>query len=394
MTAILKGNWNYPTKVWHGPGRIAELAEACKQAGISRPLAVTDAGLKDSAMVTVALHHLDVAGLKATLFGEVKGNPVSGNVEMGLAAYRAGGCDGVVAIGGGSAIDIGKCIAFMSGQKRPIWDFEDTGDWWTRADPAGIAPIVAIPTTAGTGSEVGRAAVVTDEASHEKKIIFHPLMLPKVVISDPELTVGLPPKLTAWTGLDAFVHCLEAYCAPGFHPMADGIAVEGIRLVADYLPVAMRDGADIEARSRMLAAASMGAAAFQKGLGAIHSISHPVGAIYDTHHGLTNAVVMPYVLVFNRPVIEERISYLAAVLGLPLEDFDGFMHWLLTFREGLGIPHTLGALGVDEARLDELAEKALRDPSTGGNPRPMTLEDFRAVIRAAIQGDLGNGGTS
>jgi alcohol dehydrogenase class IV len=356
MTAILKGNWNYPTKVWHGPGRIAELGEACRQAGITRPLAVTDAGLKDSAMVAGALGHLEAAGLKAALFGDVKGNPVAGNVEAGLAAYRAGGCNGVVAIGGGSALDIGKCIAFMSGQTRPIWDFEDIGDWWTRADPAGIAPVIAIPTTAGTGSEVGRAAVVTDETSHEKKIIFHPLMLPKVVISDPALTVGLPPKLTAWTGLDAFVHCLEAYCAPGFHPMADGIAVEGMRLVADYLPVAVRDGADIEARSRMLAAASMGAAAFQKGLGAIHSIAHAVGAVYDTHHGLTNAVVMPYVLAFNRPAIDERISYLAAVLGLPHDDFDGFMQWLLAFREGLGIPSSLEALGVDEAGLDVLAE--------------------------------------
>jgi alcohol dehydrogenase class IV len=347
--------------------------------------------LRETGIIIRVTQLLDLAALPHSVFSDVKGNPTQANVDSGLNAYRDANCDGVVAVGGGSAIDIGKCIAFMAGQNRPIWDFEDVGDWWTRADSAGIAPIIAVPTTAGTGSEVGRAAVVTNEASHEKKIIFHPLMLPKFAISDPELTVGLPPKLTAWTGMDALAHCIEAYCAPGFHPMADGIAVEGVRLIADHLPTAVRDGNDIEARSRMLAAASMGAAAFQKGLGAVHSISHAVGAVYDTHHGLTNGVVLPYVLAFNRPAIEERMAYLAVALGLPGGDFDALLEWLLAFRASLDVPNTLAELGVEESRASELAAKALPDPSTGGNPIPMTADDFRRLIVAAIHGDLAFG---
>jgi alcohol dehydrogenase class IV len=388
MNAILNGNWNYPTTVWHGPGQVTRLAEACKKAAIRRPLLVTDSGLRESGILIRIGQLLSLAGITAPIFSDVKGNPTGGNVAAGLAAYRAGECDGVVAVGGGSALDIGKCIAFMSGQSRPIWDFEDVGNWWTRANSAGIAPLVAIPTTAGTGSEVGRAAVVTNEATHEKKIIFHPLMLPRIAICDPELTVGLPPKLTAWTGMDALAHCIEAYCAPGFHPMADGIAVEGVRLIADHLPTAVRDGNDLEARSRMLAAASMGAAAFQKGLGAVHAISHPVGALYDTHHGLTNGVVLPFVLAFNRPAIEERMAYLAVALGLPGGDFEAFTEWLLAFRAELFVPHSLAELGVEEARAGELAEKAMRDPTAGGNPVSMTEADFRRVIVSAIRGDL------
>ena len=388
MTPVLKANWNYPTKVWHGPGRIRELAKACKQAGISRPLLVTDAGLRDSAIVARARELLQTAGLAAPLFSDVKGNPTGGNVDAGLVAYRDGDCNGVIGMGGGSALDIGKCIAFMSGQTRSLWEFEDIDDWWTRADPLGIAPIVAVPTTAGTGSEVGRAAVVTEEASHEKKIIFHPLMLPAIVISDPELTIGLPPKLTAWTGMDALAHCMEAYCAPGFHPMADGIAVEGVKLIKAFLPRAVEDGSDIEARSRMLAAASMGATAFQKGLGAVHSISHPIGAIYDTHHGLTNGVVMPYVLSYNRAAIEARMDDLANALRLPSNGLDAVLDWLVGMRAQLFVPNTLADLGVEEARIDELAEKAQRDPSTGGNPVAMTVDGFKTLIRASIRGDL------
>ncbi len=391
MKAILTGSWNYPTRVLHGPGRINELPDACRLAGISRPLLVTDEGLKTAQMIAAAVDLLKGSGLSSAMFSGVKGNPTAANVEAGLDTYREGDCDGVIAFGGGSALDVGKCIAFMSGQTRPIWDFEDVGDWWTRANPDGISAIVAVPTTAGTGSEVGRAAVVTNDETHDKKIIFHPLMLPKIVISDPELTVGLPPKLTAWTGFDALAHCLEAYCAPGFHPMADGIALEGLRLIHEYLPRAVADGSDIEARSRMLAAASMGAAAFQKGLGAVHSISHPVGAVYDTHHGMTNGVVMPYVLAFNRSAIETKMARVASTLDLPGEGFAAVMEWLIAFRRDLHVPHTLGELGVAEDRLDELAAKAEADPSTGGNPVPMRAAEFKTVIRAAIRGDLSLG---
>jgi alcohol dehydrogenase class IV len=384
MTVVLKGNWNYPTRIWAGPGRLAELPAACADLGIRRPLIVTDAGLKGSDMVRRAQQLLG----GATVFGDVRGNPVAANVEAGLAVYRSGRHDGVVAFGGGSALDAGKVIAFMAGQTRPMWDFEDIGDWWTRADPSGIAPVVAIPTTAGTGSEVGRAGVILNEETHQKKIIFHPKMMPGIVISDPELTVGLPPAVTAATGLDAFVHCFEAFCAPGFHPLADGMALEGMRLVQQYLPRAYDDGHDIEARSRMLAAASMGAAAFQKGLGGVHAIAHPVGSFFDTHHGLTNAVILPYVMVHNRAAIAERMLIVARLLDLPKPGFEGVLEWVLAFRKRLGIPHTLAEIGVTLRNPDVIGREAALDPSAGGNPIPVDAATFERIFRAAVTGDL------
>lgn len=388
MTAVLTGNWNYPTRIQSGPGRIAELGAACATAGITRPLVVTDKGLADSSIIAAVSAALKAASLPFAVFAEVRGNPVGQNVDDGVAVYRAGGHDGVVAVGGGSGLDVGKAIAFMSGQTRPLWDFEDIGDWWTRADPAGIAPVIAVPTTAGTGSEVGRASVVIKEDSHEKKIIFHPKMLPVIVIADPELTTGLPAHITAATGLDAFVHCFEAYCAPGFHPMADGIALEGMRLVKDYLPRACADGQDIEARSRMLAAASMGATAFQKGLGAVHSIAHPVGAFYDTHHGLANAVILPYVMQYNRPAIAERMETLARLLNLEGEGFDAVLSWVLAFRKQLGIPENLGAVGVPLDQAEVIGDHAQRDPSTGSNPRETDAAAMTRIFTAAVKGDL------
>src|SRR6204780_220057 len=339
----LRGNWSYPTSIWAGPGRIAELAAACERAGIGRPLLVTDEGLRATPMIGNALNALG----NAALFGAVRGNPASSHVEAALSAYRAGGHDGVVAFGGGSALDVGKVVAFMSGQTRPLWDFEDIGDWWTRADPAGIAPIVAVPTTAGTGSEVGRAGVILNEETHQKKIIFHPLMMPRVVIADPELSVGLPRGVTAATGMDAFVHCFEAFCAPGFHPLADGVALEGMRLIQRYLPRACSDGKDIEARAQMLAAASMGATAFQKGLGGVHAIAHPVGSWFNTHHGLTNAIILPSVMTYNRHAIAEKAEIISRVLNLPERSFDGFFAWVLQMRRELGIPHSLAEIGVN-----------------------------------------------
>jgi alcohol dehydrogenase class IV len=384
VSAILKANWNYPTTVWAGPGRIAELPAACAQLGIRRPLLVTDEGLRETAMVRRALGL--VPG--SALFGRVRGNPVAANIEDGLAAYRAGAHDGVIALGGGSALDAGKVIAFMSGQTRPLWDFEDVGDWWTRADPRGIAPVVAIPTTAGTGSEVGRAGVVVNEATHQKKIIFHPRMMPGVVISDPELTVGLPPAITAATGMDAFVHCFEAFCAPGFHPLADGVALEGMRLIQTYLPVACENGKDIEARSRMLAAASMGATAFQKGLGGVHAIAHPVGAHFNTHHGLTNAVLLPYVLVHNRPAIESKLPVIARTLDLPGEAFGALFEWILGFRRRLKIPTSLAELGVPAEAADLIGREAALDPSAAGNPQPTDASGYARIFRCAVKGDL------
>jgi alcohol dehydrogenase class IV len=382
--ALPHANWNYPTAIRFGAGRIAELPEVCRALGMERPLLVTDPGLAEMQMVKSGLASLP----SASLFSSVHSNPVGADVEAGVAAFREGRHDGVIAFGGGSALDAGKVVAFMAGQARPIWDFEDVGDWWSRADPAGIAPIVAVPTTAGTGSEVGRAGVILDEDAHTKKIIFHPKMLPSVVILDPELTLGLPPHITAATGIDALSHCLEAYCAPGFHPMADGIAAEGMKMIRQWLPRAVSDGSDLEARGHMLVAASMGATAFQKGLGGMHALAHPIGALHGSHHGLTNAVLMPYVLVFNRIAIEERIASLGAYIGLPDASFDGFLAWIVELRQSLGIPHTLRDLGVPADRADLIARMAEADPSAGGNPLPFDGAAARQVFDAAMEGRL------
>lgn len=381
-------NWNYPTTVRFGVGRIGELADACRNLGIARPLLVTDRGLASAAITASALASLHAAGLGAALFADLKPNPVEVNLLAGLQAYHAGRHDGVVAFGGGSGLDMGKLIAFMSGQTRPVWDFEDIGDWWTRADADGIAPVIAVPTTAGTGSEVGRAGVLTDERTHTKRIIFHPRMMPCVVICDPALTVGMPAKITAGTGMDALSHCLEAYCAPGFHPMADGIAVEGMRLVAGALHRAVYTPDDLDARADMMAAAAMGATAFQKGLGGMHALSHPVGALHDTHHGMTNAVFMPYVLQFNRAAIGERITRLAAYLGLASPGFDSFLDFILALRADIGVPHTLRELGVDDRHAALIAEMAIVDPSASGNPRPLALADAAGIFSAAMDGRL------
>jgi alcohol dehydrogenase len=385
VTIALKGNWNYPTAIRFGAGRIAELPQACAAARIARPLIVTDPGLARLEVFARIRGICRDAGLGDAVFSDVKPNPVARNVEDGLAMLRAGGHDGVVAVGGGSALDCGKVIAFMARQTRPMWDFEDIGDWWTRAD---AAPVVAVPTTAGTGSETGRAGVITNEETKTKKVIFHPKMMPAVVVADPELTVGLPAKLTAGTGLDAFIHLLEAYCAPFHHPYADGIAIEGMRLVKENLARAVADGRDIEARAHMLAASQMGSTAFQKGLGAIHSLSHPVGAVLDTHHGLTNAVAMPYVLMFNRPAIEAKIVRLARYLDLPKPGFDGFMDWALALRREVGIPHTLAEIGVRAEHLDLFSAMAAEDPTAGGNPVKAGVPEMRAMYEAALAGRL------
>jgi len=381
-------NWNYPTAVRFGIGRIAELPAVCKELGMKRPLLVTDPGLRKLPMLQAAVAALKSAGLGDALFSDIQANPVGRNVDDGVAFYRNSKCDGVIAFGGGSALDVGKTIALMVGQTRPLWDFEDRDDWYTRVNVAGMAQTIAVPTTAGTGSEVGRASVILDEATHIKKIIFHPKMQPAVVISDPELTVGLPPRITAATGMDALAHNLEAYCAPGFHPLADGIAVEGMRLIKEWLPLAVKDGKNLEARAHMLAAASMGATAFQKGLGAIHSLSHPVGALYNSHHGETNGVVMPYVLVFNRSAIEEKMTRLARYLDLPRPGFQAVLDWVLALRKQIGIPHTLAELGVKESDLDRLTPMAVDDPSTGGNPRPAGHAEMREMFVKAIRGEL------
>ncbi len=379
----LVGNWSYPTAIKFGAGRITELPDACAQAGITKPLLVTDRGLASLPVTAQTLDVMEAAGLGRAVFADVDPNPNETNLSAGVAAYNAGGHDGVIAFGGGSGLDLGKMVAFMAGQSRPVWDFEDVGDWWTRANADVIAPIIAVPTTAGTGSEVGRASVITNSETHEKKIIFHPKVLPSVVICDPELTIGMPPAITAGTGLDAFAHCVEAYSSPHYHPMSQGIALEGMRLVKEYLPRAYADGADIEARAQMMSAAAMGATAFQKGLGAIHAMSHPIGAHFNTHHGTTNAVCMPTVLAFNAPAIADRFGAVAAYLGID-GGFDGFCSFVQGLNDSLGIPRRLSDMGVTEDSIPTLVKSAITDPSCGGNPIELTEANLEQLFRTAL----------
>lgn len=384
----LSGNWNYPTTVCAGAGRIAELADCCLALGIRAPLLVTDPGIAALPMLQQAQQACLDAGLECRLFSAIKGNPSGANVSDGVAAYREGRHDGVIAFGGGSALDVGKAVALMSGQTRPLWDFEDLGDNWTRVKEDGIAPVVAVPTTAGTGSEVGRASVITDEQRQEKKLIFHPLMLPAKVILDPQLSVALPSPITAATGMDALSHNLEAFCSPGFHPMADGIALEGMRLVKEALPVAVANGGDVDARMQMLAASSMGATAFQKGLGAMHALAHPLGALYDAHHGLLNAILMPYVLVTNRRAVAQRLGRAAACIGLAEHSFDAFLDWVLQLRRQIGIPASLAEIHIDDSRQQRIGEMAARDPCAAGNPLPLAAGDYQALFARAVAGEL------
>jgi alcohol dehydrogenase class IV len=372
-------NWSYPTAIRFGPGRISEIAEACIISEIKKPLLITDRGLAKLEITARTLNLLDAAGLGRAIFAEVDTNPDEKNVNAGVSAYKDGGHDGVIAFGGGSSLDLGKLVAFLSGQTRPLWDFEDIDDWWTRAAVDTIAPIVAVPTTAGTGSEVSRASVITNTETLEKKIIFHPKILPTVVICDPELTVKMPKFITAGTGLDAFAHCVEAFCSPHYHPMSQGMALEGMRLVKEYLPRAYTDGSDIEARAQMMSAAVMGATAFQKGLGAIHALSHPIGAIYNTHHGTTNAVCMPAVLQFNKPAIKNLLKEASNYLGIN-GGFDGFCSYVDDLNAFLEVPRSLSELGIKNPDIDRIVSSALNDPSTAGNPINMTISNTRDLV--------------
>ena len=382
-------NWNYPTTMWVGENRVKDLSSACKKLNIKKPLLVTDKGLSKSKIVQDVVSLLKTENLAVEVYSNVVGNPTGSNVEEGVEFYKNNKCDGVIAFGGGSGLDVGKAIAFMSGQTLSIWEFEDIGDNWSKANPDTIAPIIAVPTTAGTGSETGRASVILNEKIGEKKIIFHPKFLPSIVILDPVLTLDLPPKITAATGMDALAHCLEAYCATGFHPMADGIALEGMKLINKWLLKAVKNGKDIEARMNMLTAASMGSTAFQKGLGAIHSLSHPVNALNNVHHGLSNAIFMPYVLTFNKKEIEQRIIKLCEYLDLKDNSFDGFLNWVLDLRKELNIPHKLSEV-IEEKDFDieRLSKMALADPSTGGNPKKLTVDDMRIMYQHSMQGKL------
>ena len=385
--AIPNRNINYPTAIKYGAGRIKELAEFCKANGIKRPLVVTDKGLAAMPMVANIMADLKEAGLKAALFADVRPNPVEENVLAGCKVFRDGKHDGVVALGGGSGLDVGKLIALMHSQKISVFELEDIGDWWTKADASVISPIIAVPTTAGTGSEVGRAGVVTHPVTHEKKIIFHPQLMPKIALLDPELTVGLPPKLTAATGMDALAHNLEAYCAPFYHPWSAGVALEGMRLVKDNLAKAVKKPKDLDARGNMLVASAMGATAFQRGLGGIHALAHPFGGLYDAHHGLLNGIIMPYVLKANRRKIEKDIERAAAYLGIK-GGFNGFLKWILALRKEIVIPHALKDIGIDTKRLDEVAKMAIKDPSAGGNPIQFTEKQYKALARKCVTGDL------
>jgi len=384
----MKSNWNYPTTIWVGENRCKDLNTACENLHIINPLFVTDKDLINLPMVKSIISHLKKKLHKLSLFSNFSGNPIGENVDEGVKVFNENKCDGIIAFGGGSGLDVGKAIAFMSGQSRPIWDFEDIGDYWTRADESKILPIIAVPTTAGTGSETGRASAIINKQTGIKKIIFHPKMLPSIVILDPVLTVDLSPRLTAATGMDALAHNLEAFCAPGFHPMADGIAIEGMKLIKESLLVAVKNGKDLKARMNLLAAASMGSTAFQKGLGAIHSLSHPVNAQFNIHHGLSNAIFMPYVLTFNKNVIENKIITICDYLNLK-KNFQSFLDWILDLRKKLNIPHKLSdVVDIKKVDLEQLSKMAFEDPSTGGNPKKITIDDMKILYEHSISGKL------
>lgn len=384
----LQGRWNFPTQIRFGAGSIMQCAQACNELNIKAPLIVTDEGCAQLKFVADILQSLQSAGLKAALFSQVKPNPTGRNVAEGVASYHQGNHDGVIALGGGSGLDAGKAIALMVGQELALWDFEDVGDNWLRVKPEGMAPVIAIPTTAGTGSEVGRASVIVDEDSHTKKIIFHPDMLPQIVIADPSLTTGLPAPITAATGMDAFVHNFEAYCAPGYHPMAEGIALEGMRLVKNWLPHAYREGDNLIARSHMLVASSMGAVAFQKGLGAVHALAHPLGALYDKHHGLLNAILLPYVAQKNKSFIEKKVAHICRNLELGEASFDTFFAWLLAFRKALAIPDNLAEIGINTNDSDKIGLLATQDASAAGNPVSYTPEQYTEIFTDAVEGKI------
>ncbi len=384
----MKTNWNYPTSVWVGENRIKDLSVACENLKISSPLFVTDKDLINLEMTKTIILEVKKKFTNLAIFSNFSGNPIGENVEEGVLKFKKSKCDGVIAFGGGSGLDVGKAIAFMSAQSRPIWDFEDIGDYWKRANEKNIAPIIAVPTTAGTGSETGRASAIINKKTGVKKIIFHPKFLPSIVILDPVLTVNLSPRLTAATGMDALAHNLEAFCAPGFHPMADGIAMEGMKLIKKSLIKAVNNGKDLEARADLLAAASMGSTAFQKGLGAIHSLSHPINAQFNVHHGLSNAIFMPYVLTFNKTLIEDRIISICDYLKLE-KSFQSFLNWVLDLRKELNIPHKLSeVVDVKKINLEQLSKMALEDPSTGSNPKKMTIDDMKILYEHSISGKL------
>ena len=384
-----KFNWNYPTTMWVGENRIKDMVLACKNLNLEKPLFVTDDQLVNKKIVKDTLKNLNNENITVEVYSNVKGNPTGTNVHEGVNFYKEKKCDGVIAFGGGSGLDVGKAIAFMSGQNLPIWDFEDVGDNWKKANSEKISPIIAVPTTAGTGSETGRASVILNEKTGVKNIIFHPKFLPSIVILDPTLTIDLPPDVTAATGMDALAHNLEAFCAPGYHPMADGIALEGMRLIKKWLIEAVKNGSNIEARMNMLTAASMGSTAFQKGLGGIHSLSHPVNAVNNIHHGLSNAIFMPYVLSFNRDVIENKIVKVCEYLDLKDKSFDGFLNWVLELRNNLNIPHKLSeVIENSDFDLDKLSKMAFNDPSTGGNPKKLTLDDMKIMYQHSMSGEL------
>ena len=384
----MKTNWNYPTSLWVGQNRVKDLSNACQNLKIKKPLFVTDKDLAGSSMVKNILSELEDNLNEINIFSNFSGNPIGENVEEGVIEFKKFKCDGVIAFGGGSGLDVGKAIAFMSGQKRKIWDFEDIGDYWKRADEKNIAPIIAIPTTAGTGSETGRASAIINKDTGIKKIIFHPKFLPSIVILDPVLTVDLPPHLTATTGIDALAHNLEAFCAPGFHPMADGISIEGMKLIKKSLLTAFKNGKNLEARTDLMAAASMGSTAFQKGLGAIHSLSHPINSQFNIHHGLSNAIFMPYVLTFNKSVIENKIVSICDYLNIE-KNFDSFLKWILDLRKELNIPHKLSdVVEPKKINLEILSKMALDDPSTSSNPKKMAIDDMRILYEYSISGKL------
>ena len=378
-------DWSFPVPIAYGPGRLKEIAGFCRDAGMSRPLVVTDRGSAALPFLADLMRLLSEGGLHAALYSEISPNPRDDEIAGGRAMFRDGGHDGIIAIGGGSGMDGGKAIALTATNDIDLWAFEFEQTPPDMSAHAPFPPLITIPTTAGTGAETESTAMITDTAKGMKWCIWHAELKPALALLDPEITLGLPPHLTAWTGADALVHAIEAYCVPGFHPLCDGVALEGLRLVARWLPVAVAEPGNLQARGAMLAGSCLAGVAFLKGLGMVHAVSHMVGAEYDTQHGLTNAVLLPSVLRFNAGHIEDKVTPMAQAMGLTETGFDAVHAHICALLDDIGIPKTLADIGVSEDCAARIAAKALQDSAAGTNPRPASAAEVEALVLEAIR---------
>jgi alcohol dehydrogenase class IV len=378
-------DWDFPVPIRYGPGRLRQIGTLCAANGCRNPLIVTDRATGRLPFVDALRGFLAAGGLGHGSFADVSPNPADVEVMAGKRAFRTGGHDSVIALGGGSGMDAGKAISLVLNTDRDLWDFDFNVPPPPELGKADFVPLLCVPTTSGTGAETESTAMITDTRRGIKGCVWHPAQKPFAALLDPDLTLGLPRNLTAWTGCDALVHAIEAYCVPSWHPMCDGIALQALGLVYDALPRALDDPASVPARGAMLVGSCLGGVAFLKGLGLVHAISHMVGAECDTHHGLTNAVLLPLVLRFNAPAIADKVAPMCQAMGLAGTDFDSFRRAVCDLLDRCAIPRSLSELGVTPDRIDSIAAKAMTDTAIATNPRAVRLENVQSLIRTAME---------